>query len=91
MATQFLQSDQETSDIINPGGITKSGGVLIAFFGDMANDEKWQIEQAEASKDASARVWSAIHTTDFSDATAAPGASGTNATVDRWAGPRAWK
>ena len=91
MATQFLASDQEVSDIINPNGHTPSGSVLIAFFGTMVSDEKWQIEQAEHDKDEAARTWVAVHSTDFLTAQAALGTSvsPTSAPVNLWEGPRA--
>ena len=92
MANQILASDQLVSEIINPSSAdalertTPSGHVLIAFYGTMTSDEKWQIEQADADQET--LEWVAIHTTDFLTATAAPGASGTTATVDRWMGGR---
>ena len=86
MATRFLESDQEVSNIINPDGVSHSGGILIVFFGTMVGDEKWQIEQAEV--DANPRQWSAVHSTDFSNATHAPGTPNQNATIDRWMGVR---
>ena len=88
MATQFLQSDQATSDIINPGGVTRSGAVLIAFFGAMDADEKWQIEQRQANP---AGEWVAVHATDFIAARGMVGtaaSSPTVAPVNLWAGPR---
>ena len=89
MATQILATSATTSEIINPGEdfpSTPSGHVLIAFYGTMTSDEKWAIEQADTAHNP--LVWEAVHTTDFLTATAAPGTSGTTATVDRWTGAR---
>ena len=93
MATQFLESTAEVSNIINPGQgdeipSTPSGHVLIAFYGTMESDEKWQIEQADA--EAQTLVWVAVHATDFLDAQAPVGTSVTTsqAPVNLWEGPR---
>ena len=100
MATEFLSSTQETSGTINAGGSASSGNIIIAFFGQMHYDEKWQIEMAESSKDDADKEWVAVHSTDFLQARAnlgttvaagTPANSGTaptSAPYNLWQGPR---
>lgn len=100
MATEFLSNTQEISNSINPDGSVSSGSLIVAFFGTMAYDEKWQIEMAESHLDDADKVWVAVHSTDFLEARAnlgtsvsagTPANSGvapTNAPVNLWLGPR---
>ena len=100
MATEFLTNIQETSDVISPGGSAPSGEIIVAFFGTMHYDEKWQLEMAESRLDDADKVWVAVHATDFlqaranlgtSVAAATPantGAAPTAAPYNLWQGPR---
>ena len=91
MAIQILETNQTVSSIINPGTdkpSTPSGHILIAFYGNMILDEKWQIEQADTNH--ASLDWVAVHSTDFRNAAAALGTSlsTTQAPVNLWEGPR---
>ena len=63
MARQFLASNQNESDIIEPTDLP-SGMIIVAFFGTMVANEKWVVEQADADADPTTATWVAVHRTD---------------------------
>ena len=91
MSIEFLSTSQTTSDTIFEGGSPSAGDIIVAFFGTMADDEKWSIEIADASKSGATKTWVAVHATDFIDAEATVGTpvSTSAAPVNLWQGPRA--